>query len=181
MNATPYSDDFLITADRNPNSKGAEILISSKPGVQNLIRACSEGRIHLLYIFHHDLTLSFDSDYISAALKNVDRVIFQGSWNHSTAVLADTILPAAVYAEKDGTFTNIEGRVQRIHAAVPPIGGSLPDLDIVAQLAEELGASVNKTPAAAFEEIAGSFDAFSTMTYSTVGESGQLLKMEPGK
>ncbi len=177
----PYSDDFLITADRNPNSKGAEILIPSKPGVQNLIRACSEGRIHLLYIFHHDLTLSFDSDYITTALKNVDRVIFQGSWDHSTAALAHTILPAAVYAEKDGTYTNTEGRVQRIHAAVPPIGGSLPDLDIVAQLAEELGASVSQTPAAAFEEIAGSFDAFSAMTYSTVGESGQLLKMEPGK
>ncbi|MBN2320478.1 MAG: molybdopterin-dependent oxidoreductase [Acidobacteria bacterium] len=175
-----YSDDILITADKNPNSKGAEILIASSAGARNLLQACSEGRIHLLYIFHHDLTLSFYSDFVSSALEKVDRVIFQGSWNNPTAALADTILPAAVYAEKDGTYTNIEGRVQRIRAAVPPVGRSRPDLDIIAQLAEELGVTIHKTPASAFEEIARSVDVFSGMTYATVGDSGQLLKQESG-
>ncbi len=177
----PYSDDILITADRNPNTKGAEIFIPSRPGARNLLQACSEGRIHLLYVFHHDLTFSYDSDYVSSVLGKVDRVVFQGSWNHSTAALADTILPAAVYAEKDGTYTNFEGRVQRIHAAVPPEGESLPDLDIVAKLGEELGFSIDKTPAAVFKEIAKSVENFSGMTYATVGGGGQLLKQEAGK
>ncbi|MBN2242622.1 MAG: (2Fe-2S)-binding protein [Acidobacteria bacterium] len=172
----PYSDDFLITADKNPNSRGAEAFFPAGPGARKLLQDCSEGRIHLLFIFHHDLTLSFDSEYVRAALGKVDRVVLQGCWNHATAALADTILPAAVYAEKEGTFTNLEGRVQRIRAAVPPIGRSLPDLDILALLARELGVSAEKTPAAAFEEIAQNIGAFSGMAYKTVGNGGQLLK-----
>jgi len=177
----PYSDDILIKADKNPNSKGAGILIPSDTGSQNLLQACSDGSIRLLYIFHHDLTLSFDSDYIDAAIGKVDRVIFQGSWNHATAEMADTVLPSAVYAEKEGTFTNFEGRVQRIRPAVLPAGESLPDLEVVARLAEELGISIDKNPGAIFEEIASGVEAFSGMTYATVGESGQLLKQEAGR
>jgi NADH-quinone oxidoreductase subunit G len=179
--AEPYSDDILITADRNPNSKGAEIFFPSSPGVDSLLQACSEGRIHLLYIFHHDLTLAYDPQFVSSALGNVDCVIFQGSWNNATADLATVKIPASVYAEKEGTFTNIRGRVQRIHAAVPPLGESLPDLDIIALLATELDVSVSHDPEATFEEIAQNMDAFSGMTYSTVGDSGQLLKQESGK
>ena len=76
------------------------------------------------------------------ALGKVDCVVFQGSWDQPTAALADIQLPAAVYAEKEGTFTNIQGRVQRFQAAVPPIGESLPDLDILSRLAAELGVSL---------------------------------------
>ena len=176
-----YSDDILITADRNPNTKGAEIFFSSGPGVDSLLQACSEGRIHLLYIFHHDLTLAYDPQFVGSALGNVDRVIFQGSWNNATADLAGIRLPASVYAEKEGTFTNIGGRVQRIHAAVAPLGESLPDLEIIALLASELEVPAGHDPEATFEEIAQSMDAFSGMTYSTVGDSGQLLKQESGK
>jgi NADH-quinone oxidoreductase subunit G len=179
--AEAYSDDILIMADKSPNTKGAEVFFPSGPGIDNLLQACSEGRIHLLYIFHHDLTLSYDPKYVGAALGKVDRIIFQGSWNHPMAALAGVRLPAAVYAEKEGTFTNFQGRVQRIHAAVAPIGESLPDLDIIALLAAELGVPVNTTPAEAFEEIARSVGAFSGMTYATVGNGGQLLKQESGK
>jgi NADH-quinone oxidoreductase subunit G len=176
-----YSDDLLITADKNPNSRGAEIFFPEGPGIDSLLKACSEGRIHLLYVFHHDLTLGLDAQLVGSALGKVEHVIFQGSWENATAALAGTRLPASVYAEKEGTFTNIQGRVQRIHAAVAPLGDSLPDLDILEQLGTELGVSFKKTPAAAFEEIAQKVDAFSGMSYESVGDSGQLLKQESGK
>jgi len=179
--AETYSDDILITADKNPNLKGAEIFLPSGPGIDNLLQACADGRIHLLYIFHHDLTLGHDPEFIRVALKNVPQVIFQGSWGHPTAEFASIKLPAAVYAEKEGTFTNIEGRVQRIHPAVEPIGKSLPDIDIIAQLAAELGAGIKNTPAAVFDEISKNVEAFSEMTYTSIGNSGQMLKQEAGE
>jgi NADH-quinone oxidoreductase subunit G len=179
--AESFSDDFLITADKNPNSKGAEMLLPAGPGIDTLMQACADGHIQLLYVFHHDLAPAFGPDFVRSALANVPRVIFQGSRNHFTAELAAVKLPSAVYAEKEGTFTNIQGRVQKIHAAVDPIGESLPDLDIIAQLAGELGAPVGKTPEAVFDQIAKSVEAFSGMTYASLGDDGQTLKTESGE
>ncbi len=172
-----FSDDFLITADKNPNMQGAVAILPQGSGSEDLLRRCEEGRIHLLYIFQHDLMRGYDRDRVESALGKVDWVVFQGSWNHATAALADVQLPAAVYAEKEGTFTNLQGRVQQFHAAVPPLGESLPDLEILSKVATELGAPLHYLSAEeAFVEIGKKIEAFAGMTYRTLGESGQLLK-----
>jgi NADH-quinone oxidoreductase subunit G len=177
-----YSDDFLITADKNPNTRGAAVLFSSGLESEGLLHACDAGRIRFLYIFQHDLTRGYDLARVRESLGKVDCVVFQGSWDQPTASLAGMQLPSAVYAEKEGTFTNIQGRVQQFHAAVPPIGQSLPDLEILARLAAELGISVSGASAEeVFCEIGKSFEAFAGMTWQTVGNSGQLLKQESGK
>jgi formate dehydrogenase major subunit len=103
-------------------------------------------------------------------------VVFQGSWDHETARLADVVLPAAVYAEKEGTFTNVQGRVQRIHAAVPPLGEALPDLEILARLAALLGLPARPSDASqSFAELARTVPAFAALSYDSVGESGRPL------
>ena len=175
-----YSNSFLVTADKNPNSRGAEILGFAGKGSEELLRACSEGKIHFLYICHHDLTRGFDPQTVGEALGKVEFVVFQGSWDQPTAAHADILLPAAVYAEKEGTFTNVQGRVQKIHAAVPPLGESLTDLDILARLSDELGLSLPHLPASEiFLELSRSAEAFAGMTYDTVGDTGQLLREPP--
>jgi NADH-quinone oxidoreductase subunit G len=176
FNGTVYSDDFLITADKNPNTRGAALILPSGIGSENLLNLCAEGRIRVLYIIQHDLTRGFDLKRVESALDKVDCVIFQGSWDHATAALADIQLPSAVYAEKAGTFTNLQGRVQKFRAAIPPVAESLPDLEIFAKLAAEL--DVHFVPV--FEEevfrfIGEEVIAFSGMTYRTLGETGQLL------
>jgi predicted molibdopterin-dependent oxidoreductase YjgC len=55
-----------------------------------------------------------------------------------TAKLATVVLPAASFAEKEGTFTNFEGRVQRVRKAIEPLGSSLPDWEIILQLAKRM-------------------------------------------
>ncbi len=177
-----YSDDFLITADRNPNSRGAGVLLPAGPGTESILRQCAEGRIRLLYIFRHDLMRGFDAEFVREALGKVECVVFQGSWDQPTAALAHIQLPAAVYAEKEGTFTNVDGRVQRFCEAVPPAGESLPDLEIFARLAAELDIpSAGSSAASVFEAIGQEMRAFYGMTYDTLGLSGQSLKQESGK
>jgi NADH-quinone oxidoreductase subunit G len=177
-----YSDDFLITADKNPNSRGIDFLFPNGAGSEALFRACAEGRIHFLYIFQHDLTRGYERQYVSEALGKVDRVVFQGSWEQPTADLADIRLPASVYAEKEGTFTNLHGRVQRFRAAVPSMGESLPDLNILMKLATELGIPfAAASPEQVFSEIGQTVAAFAGMTWQTIGNSGQLLNPESGK
>jgi NADH-quinone oxidoreductase subunit G len=181
-NAVVYSDDFLITADKNPNTRGADCLYPGGSGSEALMRACAEGRIHFLYTFQHDLMRGYEREYVREALGKVDHIVFQGSWEQPTVDLAGVRLPAAVYAEKEGTFTNIQGRVQRFRAAVPPIGQSLSDLDILARLASELGMpSAGASPEQIFSEIGQALPAFAGMTWQTVGTSGQLLNPESGK
>jgi NADH-quinone oxidoreductase subunit G len=177
-----YSDDFLITADKNPNSRGVEIFFSGKTGSAALMKACSEGRIQFLYILHQDLTQGCDPAMIGNTLKKIDCVVFQGAWEHPTAMMADIQLPAAVYAEKEGTFTNIQGRVQRFHPAVPPLNQSMPDLDIFSQLASELGLNLPAASASQiFDEIGQKEENFSGMTWQSLGINGQLIKPESGK
>jgi NADH-quinone oxidoreductase subunit G len=172
-----YSDDFLVTEDRNPNSRGAEILGLSVMDSGEILRRCAEGQIRFLYICHHDLTLGHDPQAVRNALSAVDFVVFQGSLEHATSALANVTLPAAAYAEKEGTFTNMQGRVQKIHAAVPPLGEALPDLEILAGLCAELGfPATAATAREVFMEISRSIESFSGMTYESVGDLGQLLK-----
>jgi predicted molibdopterin-dependent oxidoreductase YjgC len=171
------SDDFLITPDKNPNSRGAEVMSLGRSGSGELLRDCAQGQVRFLYICHHDLTRGHDGQEVRDALGKVDFVAYQGSFSQATAGMANVQLPSAVYAEKEGTFTNIQGRVQRAHAAVPPMGESLPDLSILESLASALGL----TPAAAaaadvFREIGENVAPFAGMTYETVGSTGQLLK-----
>lgn len=174
--APVYSDDFLITADKNPNTRGAEVLGLDGTSAEQALAACAEGKVRFLYVCHHDLTLGFDADAVAAALEQVAFVAFQGSHEQATAALAHAQLPAAVYAETEGTFTNVQGRVQRISAAVPPLGESLPGLEILARLAAELGVAPTRATAQdVFGEIGRKIEAFAGMTYESVGDAGRML------
>jgi NADH-quinone oxidoreductase subunit G len=180
--APVYSDNFLITADKNPNTHGVATLHPGGMQSEELLQACAAGRIRFLYIFQQDLTRGFDPARVREALGKVDCVVFQGTWDQPTAGLANIQLPSAAYAEKEGTFTNLQGRVQRFNAAVPPTGQSLPDLDIFAQLAHELGMPLTGASAEeVFNEMGQSVDTFAGMTWQAIGKSGQLLKHESGK
>jgi len=129
-----YQDEFLIRADKNPNSRGAE-QFGLNGDVRRILEDAAAGTIKLLYIFQH----SFDEPEAQDLLKSAPLVVFHGTnWN-ATANLAHAVLPSATYAEKDGTFTNFEGRVQRFRKAVPPLEESKTELEIIGMLAQKLG------------------------------------------
>ncbi|MDP7260151.1 MAG: molybdopterin-dependent oxidoreductase, partial [Anaerolineales bacterium] len=106
-----------------------------------IIDAIDEGKIKALYVVGENPALSeANATHATAALQKLDFLVVQDIFFSASAEYADVVLPAASFAEKDGTFTNTERRVQRVRRAIEPIGESKSDWWIVAQIAQRMGA-----------------------------------------
>jgi NADH-quinone oxidoreductase subunit G len=101
------------------------------------------------------------------ALSKLDFLVVQELFENEVTAAADVVLPAASYAEQDGTFTNNDGFVQRVRQSIPPLHQSKPDWAIVAQLAQELGMDFGyaMSASAVFREIGEKVPAYLGMRY----------------
>jgi len=101
------------------------------------------GEVRALYIAGADpLTDYPNATRWASALKKAELLIVQDIFYSPTAALAHCVLPAASFAEKDGTMTNIEHRVQRLNQAIPPLGPAMPDWTILEEVAKAMGHSM---------------------------------------
>jgi formate dehydrogenase alpha subunit len=99
--------------------------------------------LHALYIMGEDPVITFpDSSKIINRLKTLDFLVVQDIALTETAKLAHVVLPASSWAEKEGTFTNTEGITQKVHKIVAPTGQSLPDWQILRNLALSMGKDI---------------------------------------
>jgi predicted molibdopterin-dependent oxidoreductase YjgC len=171
-----YEDDFLIRADKNPNTRGAE-LIGLDGDAAAVLAAARGGSVKCLWIFSHDLLDSaWPPAETLAALERVETLIFSGSIANATSAHAHWVLPSAAWAERDGTFTNFLGRVQRFRAAVEPIGDGLADWDWIGRVLAGLGGDVRATRAEHwFQDLARSVPAFAGLTYQALADGGGMV------
>ncbi len=113
--------------------------------VTEMLDAAEMGSVRCLYVIgENPMTSDPDLNHVRHALEETEFLVVQDIFLTETGQLADVILPACSFAEKEGTFTNSERRVQRVRKAIEPIGESRDDTWIVAQLAKrliELGAA----------------------------------------
>jgi formate dehydrogenase alpha subunit len=138
----------------------------AEPGlvVTDMVEACLGGGVRALYVVGENPLLSEpDLHHAEKAIAQLECLVVQDLFLHETAQLAHVFLPAAAFAEKEGTFTNSERRVQRVRKAIDPPGLAQPDWWIAAELARrvakrlgrELGRSFSYRGAAEiFEEMA---------------------------
>lgn len=111
--------------------------------VIEMMDAASDGKIKGMYVIGENPMLSDpDINHVRAALEKLDLLIVQDIFLTETAELADIVLPACSYAEKDGTFTNTERRVQLVRKAIDPICGK-DEWMIVCEIANRLGYKMN--------------------------------------
>lgn len=111
--------------------------------MRGIFEAAVRGEIKVLYIVGSDPITQFgDEALVRAALKNIPFIIVQDMFMTETAKYASVFLPSCSYIEKDGHFTNIEGRVQPFKRAFAPKGQSKPDWQITADLISRLGKQV---------------------------------------
>jgi NADH-quinone oxidoreductase subunit G len=176
-NATA-GDSFLLQADRNPNTRGAEAILLEEGGfsLPQLIESPGNQGFELLYVCEQDLTAKLGEDQAHKFINQFEFVIYQGSNENATSSLANLVLPAATYAEVEGTFTNFEGRVQKIIPAVEPLGESLPPWQIMNSLARASGFDYSYDSAEeVFEELAQSVVEFDGLTYQKIGDQGVTI------
>jgi len=115
--------------------------VSGRPGLMatEMPDAITEGRLAALWIMGENPILSDpNSDHAKKAFEQLEFLVVQDIFLTETAELADVVLPAASFAEKDGTFTNTERKVQRVRRAVPPPGEARDDLSIINMVSKRM-------------------------------------------
>jgi NADH-quinone oxidoreductase subunit G len=112
-----------------------------------------------------------DDPALERALKEAKFVVVQELFQTKTADLADVVLPARAYTERDGTFTSGERRVQRFYPAVPPLGETKADYAITAEIAKKLGINLEgSSPVLVFERLAATVQNFEGLSYAKLAE-----------
>lgn len=153
-----------------PNAPGLTSL-----GMSNQAR---NGNFRGLIIFGEDPVVTDpDRNQVELGMRAMDMLVVVELFMTETAKMADVILPAASFAEKQGTFTNCERRVQLIHKAIEPPGEAKVDWQILCELAKAMGVGdlMNwNNSEQVFDEMAQLTNAFSGMNYSRLAERNGL-------
>ncbi|MDD5082561.1 MAG: formate dehydrogenase subunit alpha, partial [Dehalococcoidales bacterium] len=133
-----------------------------------------EGKIRAMYFMGENIMVSDpDINHTEKALKALDFLVVQDIFLTETAKLADVVLPGVSVAEKDGTFTSTERRVQRVRKAIEPLGMSKPDWLIITELAARFGYKMNySSPSAIMDEIARLTPSYGGINYDRLEKGG---------
>ena len=163
--------------------------LGEKPGltVTEMIPQAGEGKLRALYIMGEDPVLTDpDSNHVRAALEACELLVLQEIFPSETAEYADVLLPGVTFAEKEGSFTNTERRIQPVRRAIAPLGESRPDWDITADLARriltiegrwELGPQAGwryASPADILDEIAAVTPSYAGVSQARLERGDQL-------
>lgn len=172
-------DKILRRKDPNPNTRGAIALdLFPKDGgldTKGILTTAKEGKIKGLYL-QRPLDHFPEKTLLKEALEKVEFVVMHATHNLEGLKSGTVILPACTYAEKDGTFTNFEDRVQKIHMAFSPIGESRPDWEVFRDLLKAFGVDLPFSSAReVFTRMANEEKAFHGLTLEGVGDLGKKL------
>jgi len=151
------------------------VKLSSEPGLTLTEKINGAGdKVKVMLIFGENPLMSDpDSNHVRMQMDKLDFLIISELFMSETAKIADVILPAASYAEKDGTFTATDRRIQRLHKALEPIGNAKPDWWIASQLSTKLGYQMNYShPSEIMDEIAKVTPIYGGVNYKRLEGDG---------
>ncbi|MEA2045188.1 MAG: formate dehydrogenase subunit alpha [Euryarchaeota archaeon] len=152
------------------------VSLSHRPGLtaMEIMGAAEEGRVRGIYISGENPMLSYpDQDRVRKSLESLEFLAVADIFPTETTALADVVLPVASFAEKDGTFTSTERRVQRVRKAIDPVGGSRSEGEVAVELMNRLGLeSGYSRPEEVMEEIARLAPIYGGIGYPRLGAGG---------
>ncbi|MDP4161360.1 MAG: molybdopterin-dependent oxidoreductase, partial [Bacillota bacterium] len=151
--------------------------LPEKPGLTlpKMMEAAHSGEIKAMYIMGENPVLADpDANHVIDALKNLDFMVVQDIFMTETAELAEVVLPVATFAEKEGTFTNTERRIQRVRQAISLRGNALPDWAVIVALANNMGCnwSYPRGPEEIMEEIARCTPSYGGISFKRLETRG---------
>ncbi len=153
---------------------GVEIPTNTGGRVTDFIEQAEAGMLKAFYVFGEDPVMSEPNQAkVIESLDKLEFLVVQEIFMSETAKMADVILPATCYAEKDGTFTNTERRVQRVRKAVEPPGQARADWQIICDVSAALGYPMEyPSPAEIFAEMAALNPAYAGISYQRIDAAG---------
>jgi len=171
---------YQSVADENTQAKfekAWDTELPSQPGltVVEMMNEAAKGNLKAIYIMGENPMLSDpDIHQVKKALENLEFLVVQDIFLTETAQLADLVLPGTSYAERDGTFTATDRRVQRIRKAIEPRGESKPDWQIICALARKMGSKgfEYSSPAEIMDEIASVTPIYGGIGYERIEDIG---------
>ena len=145
--------------------------------IPEMLDAAIDGKLKALYIMGEDTIMTDPNTHHSIkAFENLDLIVVQELFMTATSEMADVVLPASSYFEKNGTFTNGERRVQRVNKVVEPIGNTKPDGQIIIDMMNRLGynqpTGLTYDAANIIKEISDVIPFMKGLTWSRLGENG---------
>jgi formate dehydrogenase major subunit len=164
--------------------------LDTKPGltVVEIMNQAYEGRIKGMYIMGENPAMSDpDVDHARAAMARMEHLVVQDIFLTETCNLADVVLPATAFPEKDGTFTNTDRMVQLGRKAIEPPGEAKPDLWILQELARRIGLDWNYThPREVFDEMRRGMHSIAGITWERLERDSVVIypcenEGDPGK
>ncbi len=148
----------------------------NEPGLtmMEMMEAAEKGDIKALYIMGENPVLSEpDSTHSKENLSALDFLVVQDIFLSETAELADVVLPGVSFAEKEGTFTNTERRVQRVRQGIRPLEGAMGDWKITLELAKRMGYDWKyNSPEEIFNEMAALTPSYAGIDYDRIEKQG---------
>jgi formate dehydrogenase alpha subunit len=180
MGALPnYYPGYQAVDDPSARAKfegawGAALPRKAGLTVTDMLIGAGRKEIAGLYIIGEDPVRSEPNvGLVERHLANLDFLVCQEIFLNETCKLADVVLPAAAFAEKDGTFTNSERRVQRVRKAVEPPGDAWPDWRIICAISGRMGKEMNYAhPSEIMDEIASVTPIYGGITYDRIDRVG---------
>lgn len=180
----PVIDEAVRT--KFENAWGTSVKIPAKPGltVTELMQGIHDGRVKALYIMGENPMLSDPNiNHVAEALSEIEFLVSQDIFLNETGQMAHVVLPGVSFAEKEGTYTNTERRVQLVRPALPIRGDAKLDLDIICDLGKRLTKSNGKTSGDVIHQItdwnykdaSAVWDEIASLTPIVAGMSYQRL------
>jgi formate dehydrogenase alpha subunit len=170
--------DLKDPAERGRFEKSWQMSIPEQPGMGALaiLQAAAESKIKGLYIVGENPVVTYpDAGRMKKVLAALDFLVVQDCFLTETASAAQVVLPAVTFAEKEGTFTNVERRVQRVRPALQPFGEARPDQWIFQELAKALGTPFGKISAkSVMDEVRSLVPLYGGMDYARLDKSSGL-------
>ncbi|MSP39836.1 MAG: 2Fe-2S iron-sulfur cluster binding domain-containing protein [Deltaproteobacteria bacterium] len=169
---------ILMSPDRAPNFRGAcDMGVSAIGGFAAMMEKLAAGSFTSAYIVGEDLVgANGGQEKIRSALAKLSFLVVQDTRMSETAKLAHVVLPATHFGEKEGTYTNRKGRVQKLNAAVIPPEGARQDSEIFLRLLAAAGDSVSyASPSEIFAALAREVPAYQGLDYRALGGLGVEL------
>lgn len=153
---------------------GVELSDEKGLTVVEMMHAVEQDQLKALYIMGENPALSDPNlNRTRKALDDIEFLVVQDIFLSETAEYADVVLPSVCFAEKDGTFTNTERRVQRVRKAVKQPGDARDDWQIVSQVATKMGLDMSyKDPSQIMDEIASVSPIYGGMSFPRIDEVG---------